>query len=43
MIRQCRDLARVGVQQAIVNLPNVHEIAPIEQLAKEIVPELRDA
>jgi len=40
VVRSCRELARVGVQQAIVNLPNVHEIAPIEQLAKEVVPEL---
>jgi F420-dependent oxidoreductase-like protein len=43
VIRQCRDLARVGVQQAIVNLPNVSEITPIEQLAKEVVPELRES
>jgi F420-dependent oxidoreductase-like protein len=42
VIRACRELARVGVQHAIVNLPNVHEIAPIEQLAKEVIPELRD-
>jgi F420-dependent oxidoreductase-like protein len=41
VIRQCRELARVGVQQAIVNLPNVHEITPIEQLAKEVVPALQ--
>jgi F420-dependent oxidoreductase-like protein len=41
VIRWCKELAGVGVQQAIVNLPNVHEIAPIEQLAKDVVPELR--
>ena len=38
VIRECRELAKVGVQHAIVNLPNVHEIAPIETLAKEVVP-----
>ena len=43
VIRQCRELARVGVQQALVNLPNVHEITPIEQLAKEVIPELRES
>ncbi len=40
VIRQCRALAQVGVQQAIVNLPNVHEIRPIEQLAREVIPAL---
>jgi F420-dependent oxidoreductase-like protein len=43
VIRSCRELARVGVQHAIVNLPNVHEIAPLEKLAKDVIPELRDA
>jgi len=43
VIRSCRELARVGVQHAIVNLPNVYEITPLEQLAKEVIPELRDA
>jgi F420-dependent oxidoreductase-like protein len=35
-------LAKVGVQQAIVNLPNVHEIAPVERLAKEVLPEIAE-
>ena len=38
VIRELRELAKVGVQHAIVNLPNVHEIAPLETLAKEVVP-----
>lgn len=42
VIRQCRELAQIGVQQAIVNLPDVHEIRPIEQLAKEVIPALRE-
>jgi len=42
VIRQCRELAQVGVQHAIVNLPNVHEITPIETLAKEVIPALRE-
>jgi F420-dependent oxidoreductase-like protein len=33
-----RDLAACGVQHAIFNMPNVHEITPLEQFAKEIVP-----
>jgi F420-dependent oxidoreductase-like protein len=40
VIRSCQELAKVGVQQAIVNLPNVHEITPIERLAKEVIPEI---
>jgi len=43
VIRSLRELARVGVQHAIVNLPNVHEITPLETLAKEVIPEVRDA
>ncbi len=42
VIRELRELAKVGVQHAIVNLPNVHEIAPIERLAKEVLPEIAE-
>ncbi len=42
VIRWCRELAQVGVQQAIVNLPNVHEIRPVEQLAAEVIPALSE-
>jgi len=38
VIRELTELARAGVQQAIVNLPNAQEIAPIETLAKEVIP-----
>jgi len=38
VLRELEALAKVGVQHAIVNLPNVAEIAPIETLAKEVVP-----
>jgi F420-dependent oxidoreductase-like protein len=40
VIRELQQLAKVGVQHAIVNLPNVHEITPIERLAKEVLPEI---
>jgi alkanesulfonate monooxygenase len=42
VIRELRELAKVGVQHAIVNLPNVHEIAPLETLAKEVVPAIAE-
>lgn len=40
VVRELGALAKVGVQHAIVNLPNVHEIAPVERLAKEVLPEI---
>jgi F420-dependent oxidoreductase-like protein len=38
VIAHCRVLAGIGIDQAIFNLPNVHEIAPLEVFAKEIIP-----
>ncbi len=38
VIAHLRSLADVGIQHAIVNLPDVHEIAPLETLAKEVIP-----
>lgn len=38
VIASCRVLAGLGVDQAIFNLPNVYEIAPLEIFAKEIIP-----
>jgi alkanesulfonate monooxygenase SsuD/methylene tetrahydromethanopterin reductase-like flavin-dependent oxidoreductase (luciferase family) len=38
VIALCKDLAGVGVQHAIFNMPNVHEIAPLEIFGREIIP-----
>ncbi|MCY1282539.1 hypothetical protein D9M68_270960 [compost metagenome] len=38
VIAQCKALADVGVDQALFNLPNVHEIKPLEIFGKEIIP-----
>ena len=38
VIEQCRALAGLGVQQVIFNMPNVHEIAPLEAFGREIIP-----
>ena len=38
VIAQCRVLAGIGVQHAIFNLPNVHEIGPLEVFGREIIP-----
>lgn len=41
VIAHCRELADAGIQQAIFNLPDVHEVTPVERLAREVVPEVR--
>jgi F420-dependent oxidoreductase-like protein len=38
VIEQCRALAGLGIQQAIFNMPNVHEITPLETFGREIIP-----
>ena len=38
IIRECRELAELGVQHAIFNMPNVQDITPLETFAKEIIP-----
>jgi F420-dependent oxidoreductase-like protein len=38
IVSQCRTLAGLGFQELIVNMPNVHELAPLETFAKEILP-----
>ena len=38
VIETCRGLAGIGVQHAIFNMPNVHDIAPLEVFGREIIP-----
>lgn len=38
----CRQLADVGIQHIIFNMPNVHEIKPLEIFGKEIIPAVAD-
>jgi F420-dependent oxidoreductase-like protein len=42
VIEQCRTLAGLGIQHAIFNMPNVHEIKPLEIFGREIIPSLAD-
>ncbi len=42
VIGQCRDLAELGIQHAIFNMPNVHEIRPLEIFGQEIIPAVAD-
>ena len=38
VINTCRMLARVGIQHAIFNMPNVSEIAPLVTFGREVIP-----
>ena len=38
VVEQCKQLANIGVQQAIFNIPTVHEIRPLEVFARDIIP-----
>jgi F420-dependent oxidoreductase-like protein len=38
IIEGCRSLADAGIQQAIFNMPDVHEIRPLETFGREIIP-----
>ncbi len=38
VIQHCRDLASIGIQHAIFNMPNTHEITPLEIFGREIIP-----
>ncbi len=42
VIAHCKRLAAIGVQHAIFNLPNVHEIRPLELFHREIIPAVAD-
>jgi F420-dependent oxidoreductase-like protein len=41
-IEHCRGLSDAGIQHLIVSLPRVHEIMPIEVMAKEVIPAVAD-
>jgi F420-dependent oxidoreductase-like protein len=38
VIEKCRALAGIGIQQALFNMPNTHDIAPLETFGREIIP-----
>jgi F420-dependent oxidoreductase-like protein len=40
VIAHCRDLADLGIQHAIFNMPNVADITPLEIFCREIIPEV---
>ena len=42
VIQHCRDLARLGFSHVIFNMPNVHEIKPLETFGAEIIPTVKN-
>jgi F420-dependent oxidoreductase-like protein len=40
VIDQCYTLADIGIQHAIFNMPNVHDLTPLEIFGREIIPAL---
>lgn len=38
VLEECRALADIGIQHTIFNMPNVHEIKPIQIFGREIIP-----
>lgn len=42
LVRRCRALADLGVDQVIFNMPNVHEVTPLERFGTEVIPEVEE-
>jgi len=42
VVELCRALAKIGVQHAIFNIPNVSEMRPLEIFGREIIPSVTD-
>jgi F420-dependent oxidoreductase-like protein len=38
VIAECKSLAALGIQQVIFNMPNVHDLTPLETFGREIIP-----
>jgi F420-dependent oxidoreductase-like protein len=38
VVKRCRELASLGIQHAIFNMPDAHELAPLEIFGKEVIP-----
>jgi hypothetical protein len=38
LVELCEGLAEIGIDQATFNMPNAHEITPIETIGREVIP-----
>ncbi|HET7480657.1 MAG TPA: LLM class F420-dependent oxidoreductase [Rubrobacteraceae bacterium] len=42
VISMCRELNGAGIQHLIFNMPNVHDIEPLERFGEEVIPAVRE-
>jgi F420-dependent oxidoreductase-like protein len=42
VVGMCRELSEMGFNYVVFNMPNDHEITPIEAIGEEVIPEIRD-
>jgi hypothetical protein len=42
VIEMCADLGEAGIEHLIINMPNVHEISPLETIGQKIIPAVAD-
>jgi hypothetical protein len=40
IITLCRELAEAGIEHVIVNMPDAHELRPLETFGREIIPKV---
>jgi F420-dependent oxidoreductase-like protein len=38
VIEMCEDLGEAGIEHLIINMPNVHEISPLETIGQKVIP-----
>ncbi len=42
VVNLCQELAKIGIQHVIFNMPDVHEIKPLKIFGEEIIPAVAD-
>lgn len=42
VVTTCHNLARAGIQHVIFNMPNVHELVPLQIFGRDIIPQVAD-
>lgn len=42
VVGMCRELRGAGIEHIIFNMPNVHEIQPLETFGEEVIPAVAD-
>jgi len=42
VVGMCQELSEIGINYVVFNMPNDHEITPIEMVGEEVIPEIRD-